>query len=216
RSGRVDLELRATLPQSLISHVDRKYAAARIEIRDIARLEALPAPVPHTLGKHRVEDQTASRRQYEPTLRRPQRVHACGDPQQVSPLVPEPLASEIVRYPSPPEQLEPLGQLLLGDSRLANADDETVGRKRAARKFARVSECLEHLELCGSHAQPRIGGLCGLRHGEPLDRHRAPILEARIADLLWTAPTDPGELASNPLCVRIALAHLQQDMLTAA
>jgi hypothetical protein len=48
---------------------------------------------------------------------------------------------------------------------------------------------------------------------EPLDSDRTPILQAGIADIHRTAPANLGKLTRHPLSIRIALAHLQQDVL---
>jgi len=58
----VHIETLTSLQQNGVSLVYGKDAPAPVEIGDVAGLQTLPAPVPHALGEHGVEDQTASRR----------------------------------------------------------------------------------------------------------------------------------------------------------
>src|SRR5208282_2366241 len=110
-------------------------------------------------------------------------------------------------------QFEPGCQVIIADSYIPDSDFKPVAGERAAREFPRMSVSLEHLEFGRPNACPRLEGLFGPGHSEPLDSDGATILESSESNVHRTATASARKRACNPLRVGVALSHLQQNML---
>ena len=219
RPGRVNLQPLAAAAEGVIGAVHREEAAATVEVGEVAGLEMLPAAIGDARRQHRIEHGAARGREHETPLLRRETAQVLAGAREIRAIATEALRAEVIRYPAARELPKAQGEAVREPRAVTvhgeQAHHEAIAGERAARELARVVMSLQHLELGAAHLGPADGG-ARLRHREPLDGDRPPILQAGIPHIARPTAREPRQLARHPLGVGVALAHPQQQVLTGA
>src|SRR6185312_15874595 len=93
---------------------------------------------------------------------------------------------------------------------------EAVSFQGAPGELAGVGVCFDHFESLAPDGSPPLQSDSRLRHGKPLKRDGAPVLESCVSDIQSSATAHTGQFACDPLGVCIALANLEEHVLSGA
>src|SRR5690606_38922633 len=182
RTRRVQVERRGAVQQLIIDNVHRKYAAAAIKVRAVARHQGIPCLLHYPALEDYIEQERPCRRQGDGSLVSRQaatREHSFSE-REVASLMPEALLAEIVRHAMLEDSLEYSHDVGRGRY-LAQCDPKVVGAMRAALEFASVASGLKNTDTFRPEAAP-VRLLCaGTPNAEPLARHSVSILESGVA-----------------------------------